>query len=193
MTACYTRLYILRQNSDDGLSYQIQPCNTSINHLAELINFFRLETDTCLTSLVEEWSQRDQVFKDKAKCEGIRLLRVDPLEALITFICSANNNISRISNMVHTLCSTFGQHVATRNGEAYHRFPTLESLCHEGCESTLRSLGFGYRAKYIHECAQQVIERGGEKWLQSLKLMEYKGVGVPLNRSVIYGFVLGNC
>lgn len=39
----------------------------------------------------------------------------------------------------------------------------------------LRSLGFGYRAKYVHECAHQVVERGGEEWLQSLKRMEYKG------------------
>lgn len=166
----------MRQHSDDEVSYQIQPCvSISFDHLAELKNFFRLEADTCLTSLVEKWSQRDQVFKDKAECNGVRLLRVDPLEALISFICSANNNISRISHMVHALCSTFGQHVATRNGEAYHRFPTLESLCKEDCESILRSLAFGYRAKYIHECAQQVVERGGEKWLQSLKQMEYEG------------------
>ena len=126
---------------------------------------------------MEKWSLCDQVFREKATYEGIRLLRVNPLEALITFICSANNNISRISQMTRLLCSTLGQHVATTgDGQKHCSFPTLESLCAGNCEALLRSLGFGYRAKYVHECAQQVTERGGEKWLESLKQMQYKGI-----------------
>ena len=41
------------------------------------------------------------------KCSGIRLLRQDKLETLFAFMCSSNNNISRISQMVNHL-SIFG-------------------------------------------------------------------------------------
>lgn len=153
----------------------------NFDHLAVLVNFFRLESDVCLTSLVDGWARCDPVFKEKANCNGIRLLRVDPLEAMISFICSANNNIGRITKMVNSLCSTYGQLVATIDDQSYYKFPTLESMHRRDCESVLRSHGFGYRAKYIHKCVQQVLERGGEEWLQSLKKRTYEGNNLYLH------------
>ena len=44
--------------------------------------------------------------------KGIRQLRQDPVEALFTFICSSNNNISRISSMVERMCQKFGEPIA---------------------------------------------------------------------------------
>jgi len=64
-----------------------------------------------LTALYEQWSSSDPNFKKRApKFTGVRMLRQDPWEALLGFICSSNNNIVRISQMV-------GQ-IALRNG--YH-------------------------------------------------------------------------
>ena len=126
--------------------------------------------------MLEEWSKCDPVFKKKsAHYKGVRVLRLDPLEALVSFICSANNNISRITRMVHALCTNFGQHIAEIDGQSYHSFPTLESLHCTDCESTLRSLGFGYRAKYIERCVEQILDRGGGQWLHSLRDLEYTG------------------
>jgi N-glycosylase/DNA lyase len=56
-----------------------------------------------LTALYEHWSSRDPNFKKRAqKFTGIRILKQDAWEALIGFICSSNNNIARISQMVWT-------------------------------------------------------------------------------------------
>ena len=56
-----------------------------------------------LTALYEQWSSADSNFKKKApKFAGVRILKQDAWEALIGFICSSNNNISRISQMVTT-------------------------------------------------------------------------------------------
>ncbi len=54
-----------------------------------------------LSALYEEWSTADANFKKKApRFAGIRILRQDAWEALVGFICSSNNNIPRISQMV---------------------------------------------------------------------------------------------
>ena len=60
-----------------------------------------LNLDTNLTGLYEQWSIADSNFKKKApKFAGVRVLRQDAWEALVGFICSSNNNIIRISQMV---------------------------------------------------------------------------------------------
>jgi N-glycosylase/DNA lyase len=54
-----------------------------------------------LTSLYEQWSSVDANFNKRApKFTGVRILKQDAWEALVGFICSSNNNIVRISQMV---------------------------------------------------------------------------------------------
>ena len=56
-------------------------------------------------------------------CKGIRILKQDPFECLVSFIFSINNNIKRIQTIVEVLCENFGK--KTKNG---YSFPTAESL-----------------------------------------------------------------
>lgn len=66
-----------------------------------LRHYFSLDVD--LASLYQQWSKDDANFRKKApKFTGVRILNQDAWEALICFICSSNNNISRISQMVST-------------------------------------------------------------------------------------------
>ena len=66
---------------------------------ALLRNYFNLEHDLAL--LYEQWAGADANFRKRApKFAGVRILNQDAWEALIGFICSSNNNISRISQMV---------------------------------------------------------------------------------------------
>lgn len=61
--------------------------------------YLNLTTD--LSSLYAQWSSVDPNFKKRAPSfTGVRILKQDPWEALLGFICSSNNNISRISQMV---------------------------------------------------------------------------------------------
>ena len=60
-----------------------------------------LNLEPNLTELYEEWSKADANFKKKAaRFAGVRVLRQDAWETLVGFICSSNNNIIRISQMV---------------------------------------------------------------------------------------------
>ncbi|KAK6954334.1 hypothetical protein Daesc_004301 [Daldinia eschscholtzii] len=132
-----------------------------------LRHYFSLKHD--LTALYDQWSRSDPNFRKKApKFTGIRILSQDPWEALIGFICSSNNNISRISQMVHKLCKYYGPLVGLIGDEAFHDFPTPQALSGKKVEAHLRELGFGYRAKYIAETARLVCEEKPEGWLERL-------------------------
>ncbi|EHK15744.1 uncharacterized protein TRIVIDRAFT_228771 [Trichoderma virens Gv29-8] len=133
-----------------------------------LRHYFSLNID--LASLYQQWSKDDPNFREKApQFTGVRILNQDAWEALICFICSSNNNISRISQMVHKLCKHYGPLIGHIEGEAMHDFPTPESLTKKAVEAHLRELGFGYRAKYIAETARIIAKEKPSAWLDSLR------------------------
>ncbi len=84
--------------------------------------------------LYNSWGRADRrTHSIVQRIEGIRVLRQDPLECLISFICSSNNNISRISLMLSKLRERFGQHIADvifedSSNISLHSFPTLDEL-----------------------------------------------------------------
>lgn len=145
--------------------------------LALIHHYFNLTPN--LGRLYEQWAASDVNFKRRApKFTGIRILRQDAWEALIGFICSSNNNISRISGMVHNLCLHYGPLIAHIDDVPYHDFPTPQALCKPEVEEHLRKLGFGYRAKYIAKTARIVAEEKGLAWLEGLSNPEYPQFGL---------------
>lgn len=133
-----------------------------------LRNYFNLHYD--LSSLYRQWSDGDPNFRKRApNFTGVRILNQDAWEALVGFICSSNNNISRISQMVHKLCLHYGPYIGTIDDEPFHDFPTPTALAVPGVEAHLRELGFGYRARYIAETARNISMERPVGWLLSLR------------------------
>ncbi|KAF2456853.1 DNA glycosylase [Lineolata rhizophorae] len=135
----------------------------------ELIeHYFNLKPN--LGQLYDEWATADLNFRRKApKFTGVRILKQDAWEALVGFICSSNNNIARISQMVEKLCLNYGPYVGTIDSKPYHDFPSPSTLVGPKVEEHLRKLGFGYRAKYLHQTAKLVAQERGEGWLEDLR------------------------
>lgn len=86
---------------------------------------------------------------------GMRILRQDPWETLISFVISANNNIVRIRRCVESLCSTFGKTIEDARGR--RAFPTPDALAQasSGCLQKLCNLG--YRHAYVRETAREIV------------------------------------
>ena len=143
------------------------------NEEAVLKDYFQLKID--LEGLYEKWSMNDQVFnKLSQNFGGLRMLRQDPVENLFSFICSQNNHITRIASMVNKLCANYGQLINNVGGKPYYEFPTVSALSSDDVDGNLRKLGFGYRAKFINQCAKQVLKNGGNTWLYTLRETPYK-------------------
>ncbi len=81
---------------------------------------------------------------------GIRLLRQDSLEMLITFILSANNNISRIRGSLAKIRQNFGTSIPGTEKGSFYTFPDLKALSNISVED-FQNFGAGYRAPYLNE------------------------------------------
>ena len=96
---------------------------------------------------------------------GLRVLRQDPWECLIAFICSANSNIETIHLNMERMSDAFGSPRAlalpAAEGGAVlrrHTFPAAADLAEAG-EAELRRLKLGFRAPYVHQAAMAVAEK----------------------------------
>ena len=87
---------------------------------------------------------------------GIRILKQDPFEMLITFIISQRKNIPAISASVEKLCERFGKKIVTEREELY-AFPEPEVLSRATYEE-LKSCSLGYRAPYVADAANRVAK-----------------------------------
>lgn len=88
--------------------------------------------------------------------EGIRILKQDLWETIISFIISANNNIPRIKKIIEAISRKYGKKIIFNENE-YYLFPTPEELSVASVED-LRSLGLGFRDKRIYETCKIINE-----------------------------------
>lgn len=128
---------------------------------------------------------------------GIRILRQDPWEMLITFIISQRKNIPAIKKGVEALCSRWGAEAdETASGQSIHAFPSPEQLARAG-EAELRECSLGYRVPYVMKAARDVAD--GRADLEALKklcdedlmkaLMSFEGVGPKVASCVsLFGY-----
>lgn len=118
--------------------------------------------DPSLETLQAHFAQCDYRYKLVSPyLQGARVMRQEPLETLLAFICSSNNNINRISQLVESLCAEHGDPLDVVDSPdalaaesdslnaRLHAFPRFDALAHSVNEEHLRNLNFGYRAPYI--------------------------------------------
>lgn len=132
-----------------------------------LHDYFQLSVN--LGSLYKQWSDADSYLQKISKCiPGIRAIRQDPVECTFSFLCSSNNNISRISQMLERFRSKYGTYLCHVNGVAMYEFPSVERIARIN-ESELRDMGFGYRAPFITKSANKILDNGGASWLLEMR------------------------
>ncbi|ELU01650.1 hypothetical protein CAPTEDRAFT_113225 [Capitella teleta] len=184
------------KQSDDLLFYKtLEESPAASSDLTQediLKDYFQLHVN--LSKLYEQWSSDDPNFKSKASSfRGVRILRQDPVENLFSFICSSNNNISRISGMVERMCEEFGTSLGEYEGLHHYSFPSIESLAKGSVEQKLRKLGFGYRAKYINQSARFIMENHSEHWLHNLRKLPYNEAKSELMKLCGVGAKVADC
>ena len=103
---------------------------------------------------------------------GIRILRQDPWEMIITFVISQQKTIPCIRRLVEDISRRWGQKIADGDDKnsAVYSFPTPKELARASLEELL-DLKLGYRAKYIHRLSQDAA--AGVLDLKKLETMEY--------------------
>lgn len=151
----------------------------------EITDFFDLERD--YGKIKETYSKLGDIHISEAYKYGggIRILKQDVFETLISFIISQNNNIPRIKGIIDRLCEKFGKKI-----EGGYAFPTPDEL--KGITvDDLDSLKAGFRAKYIVDAVNKVCD--GEIDLENLKNLNYDDAKAELTRIKGVGEKVANC
>src|SRR5438876_6050823 len=87
-----------------------------------LRDYFQLDTD--LGEIVRRISEADPAAGDAAcRWSGLRLLRQDPEECILSFVCSTANSVPRIAYSIVEFSKRFGEPIGEVEGQIYHAFP----------------------------------------------------------------------
>lgn len=154
-------------------------------------NYFHLDYDYgCIVDSLSNGT--DQFLKEAAIYgKGIRILRQDPFEMLISFIISQNKNIPSIKKCIESICEVYGNRQEDKSsGRVYYTFPTAKVLANAKIED-LRALKLGYRDEYILAAARAVSS--GEIDLEALKLCSHEDAVKALKSIKGIGDKVANC
>lgn len=159
-------------------------CNAPAGDLPFWQYYFDLDTD--YTESLRLFSRPDYLRQCRDFGLGIRILRQEPWEALVSFLISQCNNIPRIRGIVSTLCRLFG----TPLGGGLFSFPKPQRLAGLS-EAALAPIKSGYRAKYILNAARAVSE--GSLDLQALSTLSDEAAFAEIRKLPGVGKKVANC
>ncbi|MCZ7384424.1 MAG: DNA glycosylase [Candidatus Methanoperedens sp.] len=128
-------------------------------------DYFRLDDD--MEKIYASMNKDQKIASLIRKYRGLRLIRQDPWECLVSYICSSNNTIRNIRNSIRRMCECFGDKIY----EGYFSFPTPESLSEvQLCDMEQCRLGF--RAPRVLKIASMIAKN--EFDLYGIKTLSYE-------------------
>lgn len=148
-----------------------------------IIHFFSLDDN--LSKILKEINKDRYIKKSIDKYRGLRLLKQDPWENLISFICSTASNIPRIKSKLNALSKAFGNKISIDSIDNY-TFPKPGNINNY---KKIVNAKTGFRAKYISDANKSVnIDK-----LNSLKTLSYEDAKSELKKINGVGDKVADC
>lgn len=145
-------------------------------------NYFNLDRSYTDIEINDDFSQK--CFEES---KGIRILRQDPFEMLISFIISQRKSIPAIRTSIEEICTRFGTCIKSDYENELYLFPTPSQL-YDDYNNDLSKCKLGYRLPYIQDAINTVntnpsflnngYNMSDEELLEHL--MTIKGVGTKV-------------
>lgn len=118
-----------------------------------VIDYFNLKQNS--EEIERQLSEKDeQLSTAVARHPGMKILKQDPWECIVSYIISARNNIPSIKRTILQLCERFGTPI---DSSGLYTFPTPESLATADIDELLKCKA-AFRTRYIKETARLVYE-----------------------------------
>ena len=128
---------------------------------------------------------RDPILKRGMEgVRGLRIVKMEEWECLVSFVLATYANIPRISKMIENLSALYGSPVT----ETVRAFPTRERLSTVS-KGSLAKCGLGYRAGYLHELCRVV----DDDFIDDLKRLPYEGLREKLKGLPGVGDKVADC
>lgn len=145
--------------------------------IGKWVDYFDFNTN--YSELKKQFSEDETLSKACSFAGGIRLLKQNSWECLVSFIISQNNNIPRIKGIIDRLCCNYDE-----------RFPLAEELAKETPDS-LAYLRSGFRAKYICDAASKVASK--ETDLEKIAALPIESARTELKKILGVGPKVAEC
>ena len=145
--------------------------------------FFRLDDD--MEEIYRQIGKDDFIGRAIELYRGLRLIRHDPWECLVSFLCSSVKNIPHIKCIVEHLCRHYGPKVSLGNYRGYG-FPRPDRIREGG---DLESIKAGFRARYLLEISRRVKSMD----LTALGKLEYRDAKRELTAFPGVGEKIADC
>ena len=159
-----------------------------------VINYFDLNRN--YSEIIDSLKMNNLDFVDILdKCGSYRILRQDPLEMLVSYIISQNNNVKRISKSIETFCELYGEQIEFNN-KLYYLFPSFDKIVTLNLQD-IQKLKIGFRDKYILSAI--VFLKNNRDFVSKINsmntnealtyLMQIKGIGMKVASCILlFGF-----
>ncbi len=149
-----------------------------------IIRYFRLDDD--IKQIYRSINRDEKIGSLISKYKGLRIIRQDPWECLVSYMCSSTNTIRNITNSIRRMSECFGKEI----GKGFYSFPTPEALSDiELCDMSQCRLGF--RSRRILKIANVVAK--GEFDLNCLKDLSYRKAREELVKIEGVGNKIADC
>lgn len=149
---------------DDKLLFQTFPERTEANFVE---NYFRLDDN--LHHIFSKINRDKHMGEAIQRFRGLRIIRQEPWECLISYICATNTNIPAIKNMVLNLSKRFGRKIMFE-GRDFYTFPKPSDLADADLKQ-VKACKLGFRAERVLKTSRIVHNK--ELTLESLRKMNY--------------------
>ena len=148
-----------------------------------LTDFFRLDDD--YKTITKSISKDAHIRNAIKSLYGLRIIRQDPWECLISYLCSSNANIPKIKMNLRLLAQEYGSKIALDEFSSY-TFPKPGELTNL---KKLNRCKVGFRAKYI----EKVNNKIEYKTLKKMRNMDYLNAKEELIRLPGVGDKIADC
>lgn len=186
VTVAYGKALRISQKSNEVILH-----NTDLaEYNAIWRNYFDMDTDY---GYIKNWLlERDSSLSEVIETtKGIRLLRQEFHEMLMSFIISQNKHIPHIKQIVGAISEKFGKAAGEINGKHYYAFPDKGAL-YNIAEEDYRELKTGFRAPYLMSATSALKAGMSKKSFEGktyeeakTELMTIKGVGEKVANCVL--------
>jgi N-glycosylase/DNA lyase len=134
--------------------------------------FFRLDDN--YDKIIKEINKDKHINAAIKKHYGLRLIRQEPFECLMSYICSAASNIPKIKKNLDSLAKCFGKKIVY-DGREFYPFPRgFNSL------KRIAGCGVGFRKSYIYDTAR--IINSNKDYFNKLKRLSYEEAKAELKK-----------
>lgn len=165
--------------------------SNNMNNIENVIREY-LDLDRDYINIIENIKECDDILgKYLDKSIGLKMIKQDPVECIVSYIISQNNSVRNIKNSLDLISYKFGDKVIFLDKE-YYLFPSIDKLSKISLEE-FRECKVGFRDRYLVDIISDIVENrldinyifemNSEDSLRYL--MSFRGIGMKVASCIL--------